>query len=162
MVDNSIQIEESWKNILSDEFEREYFQKIKKFLLEEMKSGKTIYPEWKDIFNAFNSTPFSNVKVVVIGQDPYHGPGQAHGLCFSVNRGVRTPPSLKNIYKELNSDLWLEIPTHGCLQKWTEQEFYYWMLFLLLRQGIQRRIELLVGRHLPIVWLKKFLMKKNE
>lgn len=85
------------------------------------KEGKVIYPPGSLIFNAFNSTPFEKVKVVIIGQDPYHGPGQAHGLCFSVREGVQPPPSLVNIYKELNSDLGLPIPTSGCLQSWADQ-----------------------------------------
>ena len=115
------QIEESWLAVLKEEFQKPYFLALKQFIVKEKKAGKIIYPPGKDIFNAFNSTPFDKVKVVILGQDPYHGPGQAHGLCFSVQHGVKPPPSLVNIYKELNRDLGLPIPQHGFLQKWTEQ-----------------------------------------
>ncbi|HPN18823.1 MAG TPA: uracil-DNA glycosylase, partial [Chitinophagales bacterium] len=98
-----------------------YFKELRHFLATEKQSGKTIYPPGSLIFNAFNSTPFDKVKVVILGQDPYHGDGQAHGLCFSVQYGVKPPPSLVNIYKELKSDVGFEIPAHGNLQKWTEQ-----------------------------------------
>lgn len=115
------QIEASWLEVLAPEFQKEYFQNLKAFLVAEKRAGKTIYPPGKLIFNAFNSTPFDQVKVVILGQDPYHGPGQAHGLCFSVMHGVKPPPSLVNIYKELKSDIGFEIPSHGYLQSWTEQ-----------------------------------------
>ena len=114
------QIESSWKDLLMDEFKASYFSSLKEFLLEEKKSYK-IYPPGKEIFNAFNHTPFDNVKVVILGQDPYHGAGQAHGLCFSVAQGVKPPPSLVNIFKELNSDVGIKIPDHGNLTKWAEQ-----------------------------------------
>lgn len=117
----NIQIEESWKQVLQDEFEKPYFAELRRFLQAEKAAGKTIYPPGSLIFNAFNSTPFQKVRVVIIGQDPYHGAGQAHGLCFSVQHGVKPPPSLVNIYKELKDDVGFEIPNHGCLQKWTEQ-----------------------------------------
>src|SRR5690606_12639908 len=94
-------IEESWKRELADEFAKEYFARLKEFLLEEKRRGAVIYPPGPLIFNAFNHTPFDKVKVVILGQDPYHGPGQAHGLCFSVQRGVPPPPSLQNMFKEL-------------------------------------------------------------
>lgn len=113
-------IEESWKNILIDEFSKEYFITLKQFLLEE-KQTQTIYPKGNEIFAAFNHTPFDKVKVVILGQDPYHGTGQAHGLSFSVPEGIKPPPSLVNIYKELNSDINFQIPKHGNLTKWTEQ-----------------------------------------
>ena len=117
----SPQIEESWKVVLADEFEQPYFLALKAFLVQEKKAGHVLYPPGKWIFNAFDSTPFDQVKVVIIGQDPYHGPGQAHGLCFSVQHGITPPPSLKNIYKELYSDLGVPIPSHGNLEKWTQQ-----------------------------------------
>jgi len=114
------QIEESWKAVLSDEFNKDYFLKLKQFLLEE-KKRHAIYPNGKDIFNAFNYTPFAKVKVVILGQDPYHGPGQAHGLSFSVPKGIKPPPSLKNIFKELHANLNFEIPNHGDLTTWAQQ-----------------------------------------
>ena len=114
------QIEESWKAVLSDEFNKDYFLKLKQFLLDE-KKRPAIYPNGKDIFNAFNYTPFAKVKVVILGQDPYHGNGQAHGLSFSVPKGIKPPPSLKNIFKELHGDLNFEIPNHGDLTTWAQQ-----------------------------------------
>ena len=117
----SVKMEEGWKQALYEEFAKPYFQQLKSFLLAEKADGHKIYPPAKLIFNAFNKTPFEKVKVVIIGQDPYHGPGQAHGLCFSVPQGIAIPPSLKNIYKELYTDLGLAIPNHGNLEKWAEQ-----------------------------------------
>lgn len=114
------QIEETWKNVLMDEFKKDYFIKLKEFLVEEKKKY-TVYPPGSQIFAAFNHTPFNSVKVVILGQDPYHGPGQAHGLCFSVPKGTPTPPSLQNIFKEINSDLGLPVPNHGNLEKWAKQ-----------------------------------------
>lgn len=113
-------IEGSWKQVLANEFNKEYFQSLKSFLIEE-RSKYRIFPPGSQIFNAFNHTPFQNVKVVILGQDPYHGPGQAHGLCFSVPEGIPQPPSLVNIFKEINSDLGLAIPKHGNLEKWAKQ-----------------------------------------
>jgi uracil-DNA glycosylase len=113
-------IEESWKELLKDEFEAEYFSKLKEFLIEE-KKHYTIFPPGKLIFNAYDKTPVDNVKVVILGQDPYHGEGQAHGLCFSVQSGVNPPPSLINIFKELKDDLGMVIPNHGNLEKWANQ-----------------------------------------
>lgn len=121
MSEQNIQIEASWKAVLADEFEKPYFKELRQFLQLEKANGKTIYPAGSLIFNAFNSTPFNKVRVVILGQDPYHGAGQAHGLCFSVQQGTKPPPSLVNIYKELKTDVNFEIPKHGCLQKWTEQ-----------------------------------------
>ncbi len=115
-----VKLEPSWKARLAAEFDQPYFQELTAFVKDEYLT-KTIYPPPKLVFNAFNSTPFDRVKVVIIGQDPYHGPGQAHGLCFSVQDGVRTPPSLQNIYKELRSDLGLAIPVSGNLQHWADQ-----------------------------------------
>lgn len=117
----NVQIEESWKQVLADEFQQPYFQAIKTFLVKEKNEGKVIYPPGPLIFNAFNKTPFDKVKVVILGQDPYINPGEAMGLCFSVPKGVRTPPSLVNIYKEINRDLGLPIPAHGDLTHWAEQ-----------------------------------------
>lgn len=115
-----IRIEGSWKSLLRDEFSKDYFIDMAERVRGEYKN-KTIYPDSRDIFNAFDSAPVSSVKVVIIGQDPYHGPGQAHGLCFSVPRGIQTPPSLANIYKELHDDLGIEIPDHGDLSSWARQ-----------------------------------------
>ena len=114
------QIEKGWKAVLSDEFNKDYFLKLKQFLLDE-KKRYAIYPNGKDIFNAFNYTPFAKVKVVILGQDPYHGLGQAHGLSFSVLKGSKPPPSLRNIFKELHADLNFEIPNHGDLTTWAQQ-----------------------------------------
>ena len=117
----AVQLEPSWLQHLAPEFEQAYMQQLKQFLTQEKAAGKVVYPRGKDIFNAFNSAPFADVKVVILGQDPYHGPGQAHGLCFSVLPSVRFPPSLLNIFKELNSDLHIPLPEHGCLQSWAQQ-----------------------------------------
>jgi uracil-DNA glycosylase len=116
-----IDLHSSWLDHLATEFEQPYMQQLKAFLLQQKQLGKVIYPASKDIFNAFNTTPLNKVKVVILGQDPYHGPGQAHGLCFSVQPGVATPPSLQNMFKELLRDMQLPIPAHGCLQAWAEQ-----------------------------------------
>jgi uracil-DNA glycosylase len=118
---DQVQIESSWKSVLSNEFNQDYFKDIKQFILNERDKGKEVYPPGKSMFNAFNLTPFNQVKVVIIGQDPYHGPGQAHGLSFSVPTGIKTPPSLQNIYKEIQNDLGLAIPNHGNLESWARQ-----------------------------------------
>ncbi len=119
--DDRIKLEPSWKDALRGEFEQPYMQQLREFLRQEYAAGKEIYPPGPLIFNALNSTPLDQVKVVILGQDPYHGPGQAHGLCFSVQPGVPAPPSLVNIYKELQRDLNIPIPNHGYLQSWAEQ-----------------------------------------
>jgi len=116
----SPKIEESWKQVLKDEFSASYFAKLKQFLQEERKNH-VVYPAGSRLFAAFDLTPFEKVKVVILGQDPYHGPGQAHGLCFSVPKGIVPPPSLVNIFKELQSDLGIKRPAHGNLEKWAEQ-----------------------------------------
>lgn len=121
MSNNNIQLEPGWLALLQAEFEQPYMQALRKFLLAEKQAGKVIYPAGGQIFNALNTTPFAAVKVVILGQDPYHGPGQAHGLSFSVPPGVRIPPSLRNIYQEIEQDLGLKMPRHGCLQPWAEQ-----------------------------------------
>lgn len=111
----------SWHSRLADQFDQPYMQALREFLRQEKASGKRIYPPGAEMFNALNSTPFERVKVVILGQDPYHGPGQAHGLSFSVRPDVRIPPSLLNIYKELQSDLGIPMPKHGYLASWAEQ-----------------------------------------
>ncbi len=116
-----VNIEPQWYEVLKTEFEQPYFKALKDFLLAEKNAGHTIYPNGGQIFSAFTHTPFSQVKVVILGQDPYHGAGQAHGLCFSVNKGIAIPPSLKNIYKELYADLNIVTPLHGYLLPWAAQ-----------------------------------------
>ena len=116
-----IQLDASWLAVLGDEFEKPYMQSLKAFLVDEKAKGKAIFPASQRWFAAFDSTPFEQVKVVILGQDPYHGPGQAHGLCFSVPPEIKIPPSLVNIYKELASDLDISIPTQGCLEHWAQQ-----------------------------------------
>ena len=117
---SNINIDASWKAILKDEFAAPYFSKLKEFLIEEKKLYN-VYPPGNRIFAAFNHTPFDKVKVVIIGQDPYHGPGQANGLCFSVSDSVKKPPSLVNIFKELQTDLGIPIPQSGNLEPWADQ-----------------------------------------
>lgn len=119
--DDRIKLEASWKQALRAEFDQPYMTQLREFLRQEHAAGKEIYPPGPLIFNALNLTPLNQVKVVILGQDPYHGPGQAHGLCFSVPPGIAVPPSLVNIYKELKRDLNIAIPPHGCLQHWAEQ-----------------------------------------
>jgi uracil-DNA glycosylase len=128
-------IEDSWKRELSDEFEQDYFRDLKQFLVEEKEKGAVVYPPGPLIFNAFNHTPFDKVKVVILGQDPYHGPGQAHGLSFSVLRGVRPPPSLQNIFKELHADVGFKIPDHGNLEAWADQGVFLLNASLTVRAG---------------------------
>lgn len=111
----------TWQTLLAAEKQQPYFQEILQFLSTERAAGKTIYPPAKDVFNALKFTPFEQVRVVILGQDPYHGPGQAHGLCFSVLPGVIPPPSLKNIFRELHDDVGIPIPKNGCLEKWARQ-----------------------------------------
>lgn len=113
-------LEPGWKNILADEFNQPYFQALKAFLVEE-KNSYAVYPPGNQIFAAFNQTPYDQVKVVILGQDPYHGPGQAHGLCFSVPHAIPKPPSLINILKELKEDIGVPVPSHGNLSAWAEQ-----------------------------------------
>ena len=117
----NVKIEASWKAALAEQFEQPYFNNLVSFLKTEKTAGKTIYPPGSLIFNAYNTTPIEAVKVVILGQDPYHNPGQAMGLSFSVPKGVRVPPSLRNMYKELNQSLGLSIPSHGDLTNWAEQ-----------------------------------------
>lgn len=116
-----VKIEESWKAVLKNEFNKPYFLEAVTFIKTERALGRTIYPPGSLIFNAFDTTPFDKVKVVLLGQDPYHGKGQAHGLSFSVPNGIKPPPSLINIFKELNSDIGIPIPAHGNLTHWAEK-----------------------------------------
>ena len=116
----NVSIEKSWEKLLKEEFEKEYFSNLANFVKQEYKTH-TVYPKGKDIFKAFNFCPVNEVKIVILGQDPYHGPGQAHGLCFSVPEGTAIPPSLINIYKEINSNLGKEIPKTGNLEHWAKQ-----------------------------------------
>ena len=127
-------IEAGWKKILWDEFQASYFSELKAFLVEE-KKRYTVYPPGRLIFNAFHHTPFDRVKVVILGQDPYHGPGQAHGLCFSVPSGIAPPPSLVNIFKELQHDLGVPLPANGNLQKWADQGVLLLNATLTVRAG---------------------------
>jgi uracil-DNA glycosylase len=128
------QIHESWKELLLNEFQKDYFVQLKSFLVEEKKSH-VIYPPGNLIFAAFNNAHFNEVKVVILGQDPYHGPGQANGFCFSVNDGVKFPPSLANIFKELKSDIGCEIPLSGNLEHWAKQGVFLLNATLTVRQN---------------------------
>jgi len=130
-----VKIEASWKAILKEEFSKPYFQQIVLHLKTEKSQGKIIYPPGSLIFNAFNSTPFDKVKAVILGQDPYHGPGQAHGLCFSVQNGVPPPPSLVNIFKELQDDIGIPVPSHGNLTHWATQGVFLLNASLTVRAG---------------------------
>lgn len=134
MAENGPDIDESWKLALQEEFESEYFKNLKNFLREEIKSH-IIYPPGKLIFSAFNLTPLTAVRVVILGQDPYHGMGQAHGLAFSVPNGIPVPPSLKNIYKELHDDLGIPLPMSGNLEKWAKQGVLLLNATLTVRAG---------------------------
>lgn len=116
-----IKLEPSWKRRIEDEFNKPYMADLRRFLVERKKAGAHVYPPGGLMFNALDSTPFEQVKVVIFGQDPYHGPGQAHGLCFSVPEGMAVPPSLQNIYREMREDLGATPPPHGNLQAWAEQ-----------------------------------------
>lgn len=131
----NVKIEESWKEVLHDEFSKPYFKQIAEHLKTEKEQGKTIYPPGPLIFNAFAQTPFRQVKVVLLGQDPYHGPGQAMGLSFSVNNGVPPPPSLINIFKELHEDVGVPLPRTGNLTKWAQQGVLLLNASLTVRAG---------------------------
>lgn len=132
---DQIKLHPSWLAVLGDEFEKDYMTQLKTFLLAEKKAGKIIYPAGDNWFNALNTTPFDKVKVVILGQDPYHGPGQAHGLCFSVLPGVPTPPSLQNMFQELEKDCGIPRSRHGCLQAWAEQGVLLLNAVLTVEQG---------------------------
>ena len=160
-----INIGNNWDRVLAGEFEKEYYQKLREFLKVEY-STQVIHPGMYDIFNALKFTDYEDVKVVIIGQDPYHQPGQAHGLCFSVKKGVRIPPSLVNIYKELNSDVGVSIPDHGCLEDWAHNGVLLLNTVLTVRDSqanshkgkgweifTDRVIELLNEREKPMVFI---------
>lgn len=131
----AVKLEESWKRVLSDEFDKDYMAKLRAFLVQEKQAGKVIYPRGDEYFKALDTTPFDQVKVVILGQDPYHGPNQAHGLCFSVRQGVAFPPSLLNIFKEIQQDLGVPMPKHGCLTHWAEQGVLLLNSVLTVEQG---------------------------
>ncbi len=154
-----------WDNLLEEEFQKDYYKKMRSFLIEEYR-GKTIFPDMNDIFAALKMTPYEDVKVVILGQDPYHGKGQSHGLAFSVKKGVRIPPSLRNMYKELKTDLGLPIPNNGYLEKWAKQGVLLLNTSLTVREGepnshrkigweifTDRIIELLNKRETPIIFI---------
>lgn len=160
-----VNIGNDWDDILKGEFDKDYYLKLRQFLKQEYKT-RTIYPDMHDIFNALKYTPYSDVKVVILGQDPYHGPGQAHGLCFSVQKGVDKPPSLVNIFKELQMETGIVPPNHGCLENWAKQGVLLLNTVLTVRAGAanshrgkgwevftDRIIELLNEREYPIVFL---------
>ena len=142
-----VKIEESWKHILKDEFTKDYFLQIVTFIKTEKLAGKIIYPPGNLMFNAFEKTPFNNLKVVLLGQDPYHNKGQAHGLSFSVPDGISKPPSLINIFKELQKDLGIPPPLYGNLEKWAEQGVLLLNASLTVRQNEP-------GSHSKIGWLQ--------
>jgi uracil-DNA glycosylase len=159
-------MEASWLDRLKLEFEKSYMAELEAFLASEISSGAVIYPPFELIFNAFCQTPFEEVKVVIIGQDPYHGPGQAHGLSFSVPKGVATPPSLQNIFKELKDDLKIPPPSHGCLIDWAKQGVLLLNATLTVRADepkshygkgwevfTDRVVQLLCARKDPLVFL---------
>ncbi len=129
-----------WDGILQDEFEKPYYKALREFLKKEYKT-QTIFPDMYDIFNALKATPYGNVKAVIIGQDPYHGPGQAHGMCFSVRKGIPKPPSLVNIFKELENDLGIKEPDDGFLEPWAKQGVLLLNSVLTVRKGMASHTE---------------------
>tara|TARA_Y100001949_G_scaffold124421_1_gene106204 strand:- start:23497 stop:24192 length:696 start_codon:yes stop_codon:yes gene_type:complete len=143
--DDRVKLEESWKAALKEEFAQPYMKQLGEFLRREKAAGKVIYPPGPLIFSALNSTPLEQVRVVILGQDPYHGAGQAHGLCFSVQPGVAPPPSLQNIFKELKRDLNLDVPSHGYLQYWADQGVLMLNTSLTVEQGM-------AGSHAKMGW----------
>jgi len=160
-----VNIGNDWDGLLEEEFEKAYYLKLREFLVEEYKTRR-IYPSMYDIFNALKATPYEKVKAVILGQDPYHGPGQAHGMCFSVKKGVPQPPSLVNIFKEIQDDLGIQPPGHGYLQCWAEQGVLLLNTVLTVRAGAanshrgkgweiftDKIISLLNDREEPIVFL---------
>ena len=162
---NMVNLGNDWDTLLAGEFEKEYYKQLRSFLVTEYKS-RAIYPSMYDIFNALKWTPFEKVRVVILGQDPYHGPGQAHGLCFSVQHGIQKPPSLQNIFKEMQSDIGLPIPEDGCLENWAKNGVLLLNTVLTVRGGepnshkgkgwevfTDRVIELLNGREGPMAFL---------
>ena len=133
-----MKLNNDWDNVIGEEFEKEYYLNLRSFLKSEYSTQK-IYPDMYDIYNALKLTPYSDVKVVILGQDPYHGQGQAHGLCFSVQKGVKLPPSLQNIYKEIESDLGVKMPSHGELTSWARQGVLLLNTTLTVREGPRLR-----------------------
>ena len=155
----------SWDTLLAEEFQKDYYQQLRKNLTQEYKT-RTIYPAMDNIFNALKYTAYEDVKVLLLGQDPYHGQGQAHGLCFSVQKGVDKPPSLKNMFKELESDLGIAAPSHGCLTDWAKQGILLLNTVLTVREGepnshkrlgwtifTDKVIELLNERQDPVIFV---------
>ena len=132
---DNIQLESSWKSYLKPEFEKPYMVQLRKFLVQEIRNKRQVYPHPQEWFRALELTPFDQVKVVLVGQDPYHGPGQAHGLCFSVRPTIPFPPSLKNIFKELKDDLHIPYPKQGCLDSWADQGVLLLNSVLTVRRG---------------------------
>ncbi len=128
-------LEPSWQRALEEELKKPYLEKLAAFVKEERRSNDPVYPPEELVFNALIKTPFDKVRVVIVGQDPYHGPGQAHGLAFSVPKRIRPPPSLQNIFKELREDLGIAIPSHGCLEKWAEQGVLLLNVTLTVRES---------------------------
>ena len=129
-----VHIGNDWDDILRGEFEKRYYQELRQFLISEYRS-RPIYPDMYDIFNALKMTPYHSVKAVILGQDPYHQPGEAHGLCFSVKKGIRLPPSLRSTYKELYNDTGIVPPDHGCLESWAKNGVLLLNAVLTVRQG---------------------------
>lgn len=165
-ITSSIQLEPSWLKRLYDEFSKPYMQSLKQFLVSEKRAGHKIFPAGSQYFNAYDYTPFEQVRVVILGQDPYHGPGQAHGLCFSVPPGIEQPPSLVNIFKEIESDLGIAPPAHGCLTHWARQGVLLLNSVLTVTRGqaashrgrgweefTDRSIELLNGEREHVVFM---------
>ena len=160
-----VNIGNEWDKLLADDFKKDYYLQLRQFLISEYNSH-TIYPPMNDIFNALKTTSYSDVKAVILGQDPYHGAGQAHGMCFSVKKGTPQPPSLQNIFKEIHDELGLPIPPHGELTKWAKNGVLLLNTVLTVREGqanshkghgweilTDRIIELLNERNTPIVFL---------
>ena len=156
-----VKIEESWKKALAPLFERPYFTQITAHLKTEKALKRTIFPAGNMIFNAFNQTPYHQVKVVILGQDPYHQPGQAMGLSFSVPQGVRVPPSLQNIFKELSSDLNMPIPSHGDLTKWAEQGVLLLNACLTVEHGVAASHQAIGWQTFTDVVIQKLSKQKN-
>ena len=171
-----IKIHPEWREVLQEEFKTPYMQELRAFIKSELRAGKAIFPHGQNIFNAFNMTPLSKIKVVILGQDPYHGLGQAHGLCFSVRRGIPAPPSLINIFKELKNDLGLPISKHGELSDWAEQGVFLLNTVLTVEKAkaashrgkgweifTDKVIQILGTRQVPIVFLLwgSFAQKKE-
>lgn len=154
-------IESSWLEALKEEFEKPYFADIKQYLLHERQAGKTVYPPGSLIFNAFNLTPFDKVKVVILGQDPYHGPGQAHGLSFSVPKGIAQPPSLVNIFKEIKDDLGIAPPNHGNLEHWAKQGILLLNAFLTVRANEPASHSKIGWEHFTNAVIKKLSEEKD-